>query len=147
MSSSQGSTADQPNHESRSRCCGNGGRRGNWSCPNIVAMVLGFVLFWPVGLLILYGCIKGVSVTEVPKMVRHKWSKMKGSWHQDGNHSSDNVTFNEFQQTQYDRIREIRDEIKERSRRFTQFRENAKRRADGEEFNHFMDDAPVQNDG
>ena len=55
---------------------------------------------------------------------------------------SDNVVFNEFQQTQYDRIREIRDEIKERSRRFAQFRANAKRRADEEEFNRFMGDAP-----
>lgn len=147
MSSSQSSTTDQANHESRSHCCGNGGRRGNWSCLNIAAMVLGFVLFWPVGLLILYGNIKGVSVKEVPKMVRQKFSKIKGSWHHDGEHSSDNVIFNEFQQTQFDRIREIRDEIKERSRRFTQFRENAKRRADEEEFNRFMDDAPVQNDG
>ena len=146
MASTQGTTADQSEHTPRGYCCGNGDRRGNWSGLNIAAMVLGFVIFWPIGLLILYGNIKGVSVKELPGMVRQKWSTMKEGLRSDGS-SGDNVVFNEFQQTQLDRIREIREEIKERSRRFADFRERAKRRADGEEFNRFMAEAPVGNDG
>ena len=106
-------------------------------------MVLGFVIFWPVGLLILYWIIKGRSVKDLPQGIRDAWSKVTGSKSDNG----DNVVFNEFQQTQYDRIREIKDEIKERSRRFADFRANAKRRADEEEFNRFMREAPVRNDG
>ena len=55
-----------------------------------------------------------------------------------------NQVFNEYQQTQFDRIREIKDEIKERARRFADFRSDAKRRADEEEFRRFMDDSPSQ---
>ncbi len=59
----------------------------------------------------------------------------------------DNVVFSEYQQTQYDRIREIKDEIKSRSKRFNDFRASAKRRADQEEFNQFMADSPSTVDG
>ena len=108
-------------------------------------MVLGFILFWPIGLLILYGNIKGVSVKEMPRWFRQKWWKPKGdAAYAEG---SDNVVFNEYQAIQYDRIREIKEEVKERSRRFNEFRENAKRRADEEEFNRFMSEVPARNEG
>ena len=45
-------------------------------------------------------------------------------------------------QTQYDRIREIKAEIKERSRRCDDFRADAKR-ADQEAFNQFMASSPA----
>ncbi len=147
MSSSSGSNADQPKRRTRGHCCGNWGSKGNWSGLNITAMVVGFIVFWPVGLFFLYWIIKGRSVKELPQTIRELWSRMTGSWHGNDVGPSDNVVFNEFQQTQYDRIREIKDEIKERSRRFFEFRTNAKRRADEEEFNRFMGEAPVRNDG
>ncbi len=151
MSSSSGSTIGQPENRSRGHCCGNWGKIGNWSGLNIVAMVLGFLIFWPIGLFMLYWIVKGRSVQELPEGIRRQWSKVAGNCH--GKDSfrqsdrSDNVVFNEFQQTQYDRIREIKDEIKERSRRFTEFRADAKRRVDEKEFNQFMAEAPVRNDG
>lgn len=114
-------------------------------------MVIGFVLFWPIGLFILYWIITGRTVRELPRGIRRQWSRVSGKWHGSESFSQhggkDNVVFDEFQQTQYDRIREIKDEIKERSRRFGEFRANAKRRADEEEFNRFMSDAPVPGDG
>ena len=147
MSSSIGSTSDQPERGSRGHCCGNWGNRANWSALNIAAMVVGFVVFWPIGLFILYWIFKGRSVKELPQGIAEQWSRMTGRRHGNGDGPGDNVVFNEFQQTQYDRIREIKDEIKERSRRFAEFRANAKRRADEEEFNRFMAEAPVRNDG
>jgi len=146
MSSSNGSTVEQANH--RSRGCGG---CGNWSGLNIAAMVLGFVFFWPVGLLLLFWIVCGRNVKDLPQAIQHQWSKMKGCG--SGNDafgktdSNGNVVFNEYQQTQYDRIREIKDEIKARARRFGEFRANAKRRADEEEFNRFMSDGPGQTDG
>jgi len=151
MSSTSESTFDQTENRSRGHCCGNWGGRGNWSGLNIAAMVLGFIVFWPVGLLMLYWIMKGRSVQDLPRGIRRKWSKVSGSWNGTGacnqGDRGDNTVFNEFQQTQYDRIREIKDEIKERSRRFSEFRANARRRADEEEFNRFMSDAPARNDG
>ena len=90
------------------------------------------------------------SVKDLPNGMRRQWSRVTGNWSGSGGYghggAHDNVVFNEYQQTQYDRIREIKDEIKDRSRRFAQFRSDAKRRADEEEFNRFMSEAPVRND-
>ncbi len=117
------------------------GAGANWSVTNIVAMVFGFVLFWPLGLFMLYWIFKGRDVMDLKSHLTDKWHRFKGAEAGEAN-GTDNQVFNEYQQTQYDRIREIKDEIKERARRFAQFRSDAKRRADEEEFRRFMDDTP-----
>lgn len=121
-------------------CCAFSGN-ANWSGINIAAMVIGFVLFWPLGLFVLYWIFRGGSVTEIPGYLQDKWRGFKGKQGAESE-GTDNQVFNEYQQTQYDRIREIKDEIKERTRRFTEFRSVARRRADEEEFRRFMDDSP-----
>ena len=147
MTTSGGTTTDQPGHRSHQNCCG-WGRKGSWSGFNIAAMVLGFIIFWPLGLFILFWVMSGRNVKELPQGVRDTWGRMTGHWN-NGNGvystgSNDNAVFNEYQDAQYDRIREIREEIKERTRRFSEFRANAKRRADEEEFSRFMNDTPEQ---
>lgn len=111
-------------------------------------MVMGFVIFWPIGLFILFWIITGRNVRDLPEGVQDMWNKITGGWGTKSRVSSDqtsnNTVFNEYQQTQHDRIREIHEEIKERSSRFQDFREDAKRRADEEEFNRFMNQAPPQ---
>ena len=123
-------------------CCGFSGS-ANWSGTNIAAMVIGFVLFWPLGLFMLYWIFKGRDVRDLRRHLGEKWNRFKGNEGTEGG-GTDNQIFNEYQQTQYDRIREIKDEIKERARRFAEFRSDAKRRADEEEFRRFMDDKPSQ---
>ncbi|MDJ0927865.1 MAG: DUF2852 domain-containing protein [Gammaproteobacteria bacterium] len=151
MTSAHTSTTDQSVNRTRGRCCGGRSRRSNWSGINLFAMVVGFILFWPIGLFVLYWILTGRDVRDVPGWISQQWSKVTGmrngfdGFGSDG--YGDNEVFNEFQQTQHDRIREIREEIKERARRFTEFRAAAKRRADEEEFNHFMSDAPGQTEG
>jgi hypothetical protein len=109
-------------------------------------MVVGFVLFWPIGLFVLYWMFTGRDVRDLPQSIYRQWERVTGmrngveGFGTDG--QSGNVVFNEFQQTQYDRIREIKEEIKQRAHRFTEFRAAAKRRADEEEFNRFMADRP-----
>lgn len=131
----------------RSRCKRSGD--ANWSGINIAAMVAGFMLFWPIGLFMLFWILIGRDAKAIPATIRQLWSKVTGFWEgHDGpqaHDSTENVVFNEFQQTQYERIREIKDELKERARRFRDFRANSRRRADEEEFNQFMSDAPVRN--
>lgn len=121
-------------------CCGFGGK-GKWSGVNIAAMVIGFVLFWPIGLFFLFWILTGHDVLNLPSDLAGKWHQFKGK--QSSNTGvTDNVVFNDYQQTQYDRIREIKEEIKSRARRFTEFKAAARRRADEEEFRQFMDDTP-----
>lgn len=119
---------------------------GNWSGLNIAAMVVGFVLFWPIGLFVLFWIITGRDVQDLPDAIRSLWSRVNDGLRgnsSDSRNTTENVVFNEFQQAQFERIREIKDEIKKRARRFTDFRAKAKRRADEEEFNQFMSDAPA----
>ena len=140
MTSSSSSTVNGSGHyrDSRKGCCA----RGNWSGINIAAMVIGFVLFWPLGLLILYWNIKGRKVKDLPRAIQQKWSAMvNGSWSpskSDGSSNGENTVFDEYQQTQLDRITEIKEEVKNRARSFRDFRFNAKRREDEDEFKEFM---------
>ena len=146
MSTSGGSTIDQPSHRSREHCCGGWGRKGNWGGFNIAAMVLGFIVFWPLGLFIMFWIMSGRSVKELPQGIRDLWARLTGHWNEDSGFNrgagSDNTVFNDYQDAQHDRIREIKEEIKERTRRFGEFRADAKRRADEDEFNRFMNDTP-----
>ncbi len=123
---------------------------GNWSAMNIAAMVVGFVFFWPVGLLILYWNISGRDIKDLPGAIQEKWSSMFGNplknTKQHGSTISENSVFEEFQQTQYDRIKEIKEEIKNRAHSFKEFRSNAKRRAEEREFQDFMASNPSRDD-
>jgi len=151
MSSSGKKAYTQSGNRLWTRCRQHGSNRcGNWSAINIAAMILGFVVFWPVGLLIMFSNMSGRDVKDLPKEIRDLWTGLTGSWNRNDGFSksdySDNDVFNEYQQTQYDRIHEIKEEIKARSRSFKEFRANLKRRANEEEFNRFMADKPASTD-
>ena len=137
MSSSSSTSNNQYNNHMGRGCC----MKGNWSGKNIAAMVIGFVLFWPVGLAILYWNIKGRDIRDLPDAIQQKWSSTFSSKNRiEG--GSGNSVFNEFQQTQYDRIREIKEEIKNRASSFRNYKANAKRHEDEKEFKDFMSSNP-----
>lgn len=147
MSSSSNTAYTQSGNRLWGRCRQHGNNKcGNWSGLNVTAMILGFVLFWPVGLLIMFSNMSGRDVKDLPQGIRDLWSGITGIWNRNDSFSrpdySENDVFNEYQQTQFDRIHEIKEEIKARSRSFREFRENLKRRANEEEFNRFMADKP-----
>jgi len=120
-------------------CCG----RGHWSGTNIAAMVLGFIVFAPLGFAVLLWSIAGRPIEELPGWLRDKWQQMfRGGTRASGD--SENVVFNEYQQTQYDRIREIKEEVRRRAEAFRNFRFDAKRRRDQREFDEFMSTSPGQ---
>ena len=119
--------------------CGKGScRKGNWSGLNIAAMVIGFVLFWPLGLVVLYWNISGRNIQDLPPAIQEKWNMMFNGVKKHKDSDGDNSVFDEFQQTQYDRIHEIKEEIKTRASNFRNFKSAAKRKADEAEFKEFM---------
>lgn len=136
---------ENSDHSHRRKCSheGFGGcGKGHWSGANIFAMVLGFVIFPPLGLVVLFWTLAGHPIQELPEAVRNKWQQFKAGGCKHSEARTDNAVFNEYQQTQYDRIREIKEEIGNRAERFKTFRSDAKRRADQEEFDRFMSDSP-----
>lgn len=120
-------------------------RHAHWSGINIAAMVFGFVFFWPVGLFVLFWILSGRQATELPRAARNLWASMTGR-SPAMRSSSDNSVFDEYQQTQWDRISEIKDEIRSRAERFNEWRSNAQRRKDQEEFDRFMSSNPGADD-
>ena len=118
------------------------GGGGHWSGANIVAMVLGFIIFAPLGFAVLLWTLLGHPIQELPGWVREKWSQLFRGRHAGSCSDSDNSVFNEYQQTQFDRIREIREEIRHRADAFRQYRADAKRRKDRQEFDDFMSSRP-----
>lgn len=127
-------------------CCS----KGNWSGINIAAMVIGFVLFWPVGLVILYWNIKGRNLQDLPSAIQKKWNALfNGSFSGVSSYDEsegENVVFDEYQQTQHDRVSELKEEIKKRASSFKIFKSDAKRQADDAEFKDFMSSDRSQDD-
>jgi len=128
-----------------------GGCSSRWSLLNTAAVVGGFIIWWPVGLFLLFWVLNDRNASEVPKFLERGWSwfqsnKSQADWSFGfgREHSSDNVIFNEYQQTQFDRIHEIREDIRRRKERFEDFRAGGKRRADEEEFKRFMNESPLR---
>lgn len=140
---------EQSNHSHRSPCSHGGSGccgKGHWSGANIFAMVLGFVIFPPLGLVVLFWTLAGRPIQDLPAAARSKWEQFKSGNKAESQTHSDNEVFSEYQQTQYDRIREMKEEIKTRAQRFKAFRSDAKRRADQEEFDRFMSSSPKDSD-
>ena len=131
-----------------------GGRRGpcprvpgRWNAPNAIATVLALMFFGPFGLFVLGWALSGRDVRDLPAAARALWERLSGRTGGaldglGGPSRTGNAVFDDYQRTQHERIREIREEIASRSRRFAEFRERARRRADEEEFERFMASAP-----
>jgi hypothetical protein len=136
----------KPNRFARHLCQWRRGG-GHWSGANIAAMVLGFVVCPPLGFVVLAWTIMGRPIEDLPAWVRDKWRQFFRGGNARPHDDSDNIVFDEYQQTQYDRIHEIKEEIKNRAKAFRAFRFNARRRKDQQEFEEFMASNPEQGQG
>lgn len=118
--------------------------RGVWTPVNIALMVLGFIFFTPLGLIILFGLIAGVSPMQLPGKIigwfegaSEQFGTMRSTRSRNRARSG-NAVFDEYQQTQLDRIDEIRAEVHERDHRFTSFKDEEQRTKDKKQFDRFM---------
>jgi hypothetical protein len=110
-------------------------------------MVLGFIIFPPLGIVVLVWALMGRRIQDLPAWLRDKWNQVFSGSRSTTYGGSDNVVCTEYQQTQYDRIREIRDEIGRRAEAFRGFRADLKRRRDQQEFEDFMATSPGKTQG
>lgn len=112
-----------------------------WTFLNIGLMVVGFWLFWPIGLLVLFSLLAGIRPLDLPERLI-KWSKsMKDQISNPfggASTSSGNRVFDEYQEAQLDRIEEIKNEVKMRAERFDTFKSEEERHQDQKQFARFM---------
>lgn len=109
----------------------------------IALMVLGFIVWWPVGLAILGFLLWSRRMSCGQRgswgggWQRERWGRARGQWHQGGcgarRQGSGNAAFDAYRQ---ETLRRLEDEQRE----FTEYLENLRRAKDKAEFEQFMAD-------
>ncbi|HEY4925908.1 MAG TPA: DUF2852 domain-containing protein [Roseiarcus sp.] len=131
----------------RGRSCG----VGRWSVFEIVAMVLGFIVFWPIGLAILGFKLwqrKAGYPGDLQTAAQEKWREARsamwsGPWQ--GRHSfyspsSGNSAFDDWRANEIARLEEERRKLQDAHREFQAFVDNIRKAKDREEFERFMNE-------
>lgn len=123
-----------------------------WSPLTIALMVMGFIVFWPLGLAVLgyilwgekFGgspekaqayFIKGRAWCTSNKGHRHGWNN-----HRYGMSSSGNAAFDEYRSEQLKRLEEERARLDAEIEDFHEYMANLNKAKDREEFDRFMND-------
>jgi hypothetical protein len=143
----------------RYRCSGFG-----WHPVELIAMILGFILFWPIGLAILFAKIwqmRSAYAGDLPSFVQaklnEKFRQKREKWEQKMGHhwacgpgqrgfsdrhwrmrSSGNLAFDEWRDAELARLEEERQKLVAAEREFADYMENLRRAKDREEFDRFM---------
>ncbi len=122
----------------QSRC----GDKGVWTPVNIALMVGGFIFFVPLGYVVLIGLIMGINPWQLPARIAEWFQGMRNQFETTGKSyargKSGNHVFDEYQQTQLDRIEEIKTEVRDRDRQFKTFKTDEQRAKDRRQFDRFM---------
>jgi hypothetical protein len=133
---------------------GNHGRRcgrfarNPWSVWEIAAIVGGFVVFWPLGLLALFLKWKNGEVWRGASSGDAPWHGFKkpdfDSWMRSRSHGyggtgrSGNAAFDEYRKAELAKLDEMRRKLEEERSAFHEFVEKLRRAKDQEEFDRFM---------
>jgi uncharacterized protein DUF2852 len=137
-------------------------RCGGWKPIEIIAMILGFVVFWPIGLAILLAKLwqrRHDDYGDLPTFIQNKWEEKVGRhwarhasdlgrdfgrdfagrrWDFGGIRTSGNLAFDEWREAELARLEEERRKLLAAEREFTEFMNNLRRAKDREEFERFM---------
>ena len=121
-----------------------------WKPIELVAIVLGFIFFWPVGLGLLAWKIfksKTAYAGDFGQFAQEKWGEFEqrsglggmarpfaGGWPG----SSGNAAFDDWRKVELERLEEERRRIFEAEKAFSEYQEGLRRARDREEFERFM---------
>ncbi len=139
------------NGESHRRGCGGRsgcgkGLKSPWSAWEIGAMVAGFVIFWPIGIVALIlkwkngEMWKGASASAAPWAGFRKPDLRK--W-QPGYSMSGNAAFDDYKRAELDKIEALRRKLEDDQKAFGDFVERLRRAKDQDEFERFMAERSV----
>jgi hypothetical protein len=113
--------------------------RPAWTPLTIALMVIGFIVAWPLGLLMIAYIIWG---DKIPDIRRH-FESVKGDCAMDfrfdrGATRSGNSAFDDYRTAELKRLDEERRKLEEERRQFEQYVRDLRRARDKEEFDRFM---------
>ncbi|GGB40608.1 membrane protein [Roseibium aquae] len=120
--------------------------RPAWTPATIALMVLGFVVFWPLGLAMLAYILWGDRFHEMARDAKDQWrtSPMKDAVDRMGQTGfqsrTGNVAFDEYRERELKRLEEERAKLDAMRSEFDEFLRDLRRARDQEEFDRFMSD-------
>lgn len=140
-----------PRSDYHERRCGSG-LRSRWSVWEVGAVVAGFAVFWPLGLLALFIKWKKGELWTGSSDSRAPWSCFKApdfsSWKQQAasygfggpgsSSGSGNAAFDAYKREQMQRIYEERRKLDDEQRAFRDFVDKVRRAKDQDEFDRYM---------
>lgn len=118
-----------------------------WSALTIALMVLGFIIFWPLGFAvlayILWGEYFGGSKERADAWLKEQKHAFKAKRGQHGSYCSThsatgNAAFDEYREEQLKRLEEERRRLDEEREAFEEYLANLHKARDREEFDRFM---------
>jgi hypothetical protein len=115
--------------------------RGRWSALNIVLMIIGFAVFWPLGLAMLAWIVWGDEIgrkTEELKDQFRSFSERAPSFGAGSFRDTGNVAFDEYRERELKRLEEERRKLDEMRAEFGTFLKELRRAKDQEEFDRFL---------
>ena len=115
--------------------------RGRWTALNVVLMIIGFAMFWPLGLAmlawIIWGDEIGQKVEELKGQFR-SFSDRAPSFRAGPFRDTGNVAFDEYREQELKRLEEERRKLDAMRAEFDGFLKELRRVKDQEEFDRFM---------
>ncbi|MGH6926447.1 MAG: DUF2852 domain-containing protein [Propylenella sp.] len=115
--------------------------RGRWTALNIVLMIIGFAVFWPLGLAmlawIIWGDEIGAKAGELKDQFR-SFGERASSFGSPPFAYSGNVAFDEYRKREMERLAEERRKLDEMRAEFDAFLKELRRAKDQDEFDRFM---------
>jgi hypothetical protein len=130
----------------RGRSCG----VGRWSLFEIVAMILGFIVFWPIGLAILGFKLwqrKAGYPGDLQTVAQEKWRDARSAWGGQWparrgfySASTGNSAFDDWKAAEIARLEEERRKLQDAHREFSAFVDNIRKAKDREEFERFINE-------
>ena len=117
--------------------------RPAWTPATIALMVLGFMVFWPLGLAMLAYIIWGERLDGFKADVNRATDDFTGAFRKNRHGmrtSSGNAAFDDWRDTELSRLDEERKKLDEMRREFDQHMRDLRMARDREEFNRFMAD-------
>lgn len=126
--------------------------RPDWTPATVALMVLGFMVFWPLGLAMLAYILFGDRFKEFKhnanQSVDGMFAKCRtGGFRSRSKSSTGNVAFDDWRRAEIDRIEAERQKLNEMRDEFDSYMRELRRARDQEEFDRFMRERTNRNNG
>lgn len=113
--------------------------RPAWTPVTIAMMIIGFMIYWPLGLAMIAYIIWGDRLEGMKDDLNRATDKVSETFKQSTHTSrTGNVAFDEWREVELARLEEERQKLNESVREFEEYQRELRRAKDAEEFEAFM---------